>query len=108
MEVVRASSLPRTGLLGPQPYCLLSVGAASRRTSTSSGTSPRWNQALHFPLTLPAGLTLNIDLFDSDVLTEDDFLGHTCLDLGEAEELGSQEVRLELDNGGQLLLRTQW
>lgn len=63
---------------------------------------------MEFPVSLPAGLTLNIDLFDSDMLTEDDFLGHTSLDLGQAEQMRRQEVHLTLDRGGVIQLETEW
>jgi len=76
----------RRGGDASDPYVIVSAGGKKLRTSTiDNNLNPVWNSEW-FSFTLgDADRSLELDVFDSDLLTFDDLLGKTKIDVGTLE-----------------------
>eukprot|EP00092_Neocalanus_flemingeri_P079322 GFUD01098807.1.p1 GENE.GFUD01098807.1~~GFUD01098807.1.p1 ORF type:complete len:632 (+),score=144.85 GFUD01098807.1:357-2252(+) len=95
------------------PYVVLNIG--DRKVSfveqyVDSDVNPVWNYVAEFPIEEPAGLTLNLEVYDYDAGTEDDFMGRTSIDIENIVETGSYEQWLTLDDTkhGSVLVKGAW
>lgn len=111
VKVLEADDLPKNSqFMDIDPYCVLTLGANRRKTSKKDGKSPRWDEVFMYPMDLPDEQELKIELFDSDKLSEDDFLGETLMEVGEvAEKKGGKDwYKLGGVETGWIHLETAW
>eukprot|EP01122_Echinamoeba_exundans_P004202 TRINITY_DN14219_c0_g1_i1.p1 TRINITY_DN14219_c0_g1~~TRINITY_DN14219_c0_g1_i1.p1 ORF type:complete len:622 (-),score=159.44 TRINITY_DN14219_c0_g1_i1:68-1933(-) len=74
------------------PYCVLSVGTVTRKTSVKNKTlDPVWNEPFDFDFSHSQVLTINV--FDKDLISADDFLGQVVVDLAQIKVDGSSVWR---------------
>lgn len=76
--VVQATGLRIADKTTSDPYAVLSYGDNEQQSKTiKRNLNPIWNETLRFP---DPGTVLEINIFDYDVYSEDDFLGRVVID----------------------------
>jgi len=95
------------------PYVVLKVGESKisfQDQYVDSDVNPLWNYEAHFPMEQPEGLSLQLEVFDFDAGSEDDFLGQTSLEISSVVENGPFEdwVTLEDTKHGSVHLVGIW
>jgi len=111
LEVIEAKHLPQSdfgGFLQIDPYCIISFGSTTKKTKKGSGSHPTWNETFEFPIAVSEGQTVEIDIYDSDSLSEDEFLGHASIDVESAQKSKIQDLWIELENNGTFHIKTTW
>lgn len=74
VEARGLAPMDRNGL--SDPYCVLHCGAVRSSTRVIQKTlNPRWEEAFLFEVAQGASMQLQLDCFDRDLLSSDDFLG---------------------------------
>ena len=91
---------------------MLKLGATHHKTAKQSGTCPVWGEVFEYHIDIPDAQKLEIEIFDSDKLSEDDFLGSAVVAVGDAVEKGVGESWYDLAGAGEgeglLHLETAW
>merc|ERR1711892_284864 len=103
LDIVEAKNLPQTdfgGFLQIDPYCIVQFGSTTKKTKKGSGSHPSWNEIFEFPIAIAERQTVEIDIFDSDSLSEDEFLGHVSVDVETAQKSKIQDLWIDLNNSG--------
>lgn len=95
------------------PYVVLSIGETKVSfvdQYVDSDVNPIWNYCSDFPIEEPSGMTLNLEVFDFDAGSEDDFMGRTAINIESFVEHGSQEHWLTLEDTkhGSVLVKGIW
>ena len=111
LVIVEASNLPQTdfgGFFQIDPYCIVNFGSMTQKTKKGSGSHPSWNEAFEFPIAIAERQTVGIDIYDSDSLSEDEFLGHVMVDVENAQKAKFQDLWIELNNSGKIHIKTTW
>lgn len=108
----RASGLAAGDLNGlSDPYALLLLRGVKHKSKTvNRSLSPRWDETFSFEGSL-AELTaeaLLLEVFDSDWVTRDDFLGRASVDLTSLRTSHEEELEVCLDPQGVVLLLLEW
>lgn len=80
-----ASDLPNAKLAGGlNPYVVVTIGRASRRTSTAERqTSPTWNEVMVFAVLLPAGgspTSVDVQVWD-ETFTKDELISSATIEI---------------------------
>jgi len=95
------------------PYVVLNIG--EKKVSfvdqyVDSDVNPVWNYVAEFPIEESAGLALNLEVFDFDAGSEDDFMGRSSINIENIVETGSYEQWLTLDDAkhGSVLVKGVW
>jgi len=95
------------------PYVVLNIG--EKKVSfvdqyVDSDVNPVWNYVAEFPLEEPSGLELDLEVFDFDTGSEDDFMGRSSLNIENIVEAGSYEQWLTLEDTkhGSVLVKGSW
>ena len=99
VSVVRGRDLVKKDLRGSSdPYVVLAVGAdkvSFKERYVSKDVNPEWQYTAQFPLEEPAGLALDLKVYDYDAGSEDDFMGELRLQVADLVQAGSlEQVRL--------------
>ena len=111
LEVIEAKHLPQTdfgGFLQIDPYCVISFGSITMKTKKGSGSNPTWNETFEFPIAIPERQTVEIAIYDSDSLSEDEFLGQVLIDVEAAQKGKIQDFWMDLENNGRFHIKTTW
>ena len=111
LDILEAKNLPQTdfgGFLQIDPYCIIQFGSTSKKTKKASGSHPVWNEVFKFPIAIAERQTVGIDIYDSDSLSEDEFLGHVVVDVETAQKSKIQDLWIDLDNAGKFHIKTTW
>ena len=78
VEARGLAAMDRNGL--SDPYCVLHCGAVECRTRTIfKSLNPKWGESFRFSVASGQATVLQLDLYDYDLLTGDDFLGTLSL-----------------------------
>jgi len=95
------------------PYVVLSIG--EKKVSfvdqyVDSDVNPVWNYVAEFPIEQPEGLSLDLEVFDFDAGSEDDFMGRSSVNIENIVETGSYEQWLTLEDAkhGSVLVKGSW
>ena len=95
VSVVRGRDLVKKDLRGSSdPYVVLAVGAdkvSFKERYVSKDVNPEWQYTAQFPLEEPAGLALDLKVYDYDAGSEDDFMGELRLQVADLVQAGSLE-----------------
>ena len=111
LTIVEAANLPQTdfgGLFSIDPYCVAQVGAISKTTKRNTGSNPVWNEDFQFPIDFVEGQIVTVSIYDSDKLSEDEYLGTVELQMETIKEAQFQDVWFDLENSGKIKIRTCW
>jgi len=76
------------------PYVVLSIGETKISfvdQYVDSDVNPVWNYVAEFPIEEPAGMSLNLEVYDFDSGSEDDFMGRSAINIESFIETGSSE-----------------
>ena len=111
ITIIEAANLPQTdfgGLFAIDPYCVVQVGSKSKSTKKTSGNNPVWNEEFDFPIEYCQSQMINIDVFDSDKLSEDENLGSVSIDVEHIKENHVLNEWYDLGNCGKLRIKIIW
>lgn len=105
VTVVGASGLKPSGwlpfLANSDPYCRVTLGGATARTSTVTNTlEPTWNESMYFFLPDPATQRLGVRILDEAVGRSDKLLGAAFRGLNDLQDCETLKVHLPLSSGG--------
>ena len=105
LTVVEARNLASMDANGfSDPYCVMHCGAVRCQTQVRPKTlNPRWGETFRFDVAPGVASVVQVDVFDRDTFSDDDFLGTLRLRI---DELLSEGVMSELDGWYELLPRT--
>jgi len=95
------------------PYVILSIGETKISfvdQYVDSDVNPVWNYVAEFPIEEPAGMSLNLEVYDFDSGSEDDFMGRSSINIESFIETGSSEHWLTLEDTkhGSVLVKGVW
>jgi len=95
------------------PYVVLNIGETKISfvdQYVDSDVNPVWNYVAEFPIEEPSGLSLNLEVFDFDSGSEDDFMGRSSINIETFVETGSSEHWLTLEDTkhGSVLVKGAW
>jgi len=95
------------------PYIVLKIGESKisfKDQYVDSDVNPVWNYEAHFPVEQHHGLSLQLEVFDFDAGSDDDFLGQTSLEISTVVENGplKEWVKLEETKHGSVHLAAIW
>ena len=80
LEVIECRDLIIKDITSSDPYCVLTLGMQTRKTTTKYNTlNPRYEE--HFQFSWNGVDMLEVELFDKDELTKDDHMGKLTVDL---------------------------
>ena len=80
----------------------------TKTTKRNSGSNPVWNEDFEFPIDFVEDQIMTVSIYDSDKLSEDEYLGTVELELETIKESQFQDVWFDLENSGKIKLRTCW
>jgi len=106
-----AKDLSLFGAASSDPYCCLSIGARQYKTVVvKKSLDPVWDETWESIVEVVKGQNLNLELWDFNVGTSDDFLGRATIPMGVLVGRGSSDmwVSLEEATSGRVRLKTQW
>ncbi|XP_022644353.1 extended synaptotagmin-2-A-like isoform X9 [Varroa destructor] len=114
--VIEAAKLVKAdiGMLGmgkSDPYVVLTVGKTEFRTQVIPSTiTPRWDFSCEAVVHQLPGSVLDIEVYDEDQSSKDDFLGRTALSIPDLAEKCTADMWLKLEavKSGQIHIRTEW
>eukprot|EP00090_Calanus_glacialis_P001213 TRINITY_DN10844_c0_g1_i1.p1 TRINITY_DN10844_c0_g1~~TRINITY_DN10844_c0_g1_i1.p1 ORF type:complete len:634 (-),score=188.89 TRINITY_DN10844_c0_g1_i1:498-2399(-) len=95
------------------PYVVLNIGETKISfvdQYVDSDVNPVWNYVAEFPIEEPSGLALNLEVFDFDSGSDDDFMGRSSINIESFVETGSYEHWLTLEDTkhGSVLVKGVW
>ncbi|XP_022644348.1 extended synaptotagmin-2-like isoform X4 [Varroa jacobsoni] len=116
IQVIEAAKLVKAdiGMLGmgkSDPYVVLTVGKTEFRTQVIPSTiTPRWDFSCEAVVHQLPGSVLDIEVYDEDQSSKDDFLGRTALSIPDLAEKCTADMWLKLEavKSGQIHIRTEW
>ena len=128
LTIVEAANLPQSdfgGLFSIDPYCLVQVrshhtiilllyfslyqvGSITKTTKRNTGSNPVWNEDFEFPIDFVEEQTLSVCIYDSEKLSDDEYLGTVQLQLEAIKEAQFQDVWFDLESSGKIKIRTCW
>jgi len=117
VEVVRGRHLVKKDkhLLGGKsdPYVVLAIGEKKisfKDRYAESTVDPEWRYTAEFPVEEVSGLDLNIEVYDYDTGSEDDFMGRTAVSIQAVVEKSIQKSWIRLDDAkhGEIELSAHW
>ncbi|OQR70506.1 extended synaptotagmin-1-like, partial [Tropilaelaps mercedesae] len=116
IQVIEAAKLVKAdiGMLGmgkSDPYAVLTIGKIEFRTQVIPSTiTPRWDFSCEAVVHQLPGSVLDIEVYDEDQSSKDDFLGKTSLSIPDLAEKATADMWLKLEavKSGQIHIRTEW
>ena len=87
------------------------MGSITKTTKRNTGSNPVWNEDFEFPIDFVEEQTLSVSIYDSDKLSEDEYLGTVQLQLDLIKEAQFQDVWFDLvESSGKIKIRevTNW
>jgi len=139
-DALLVHTLPLTGLLGvrvsvedlpskgglrkvfkqgdPDVFCKIKLGGIERSTSVvKNSTSAAWDEWFEFPVEILKGHSVEVQVWDEDSLSRDDFLGHIVASLDE-DSISEDDTPYSLephpfkkskaDISGNVNIQTRW
>jgi len=113
-QVLQGRHLVSKDLAGKSdPYVVLSVGQSRHSFAeqyVACDVNPVWNYSASFPVEEPAGLSLQLEVYDYDRGDADDFMGRCSLELGTVAGEGRVEQWLPLQDTkkGEVEVVVEW
>ncbi|CAO2842391.1 unnamed protein product [Amaranthus hypochondriacus] len=97
--VVQGRTLVVRDIKTSDPYVKLKLGSQTAKTKViNSCLNPVWNEELTFSLTEPVG-TLNLEVFDKDLLKSDDKMGYAFVNILPLESAARLKQVLKVSSG---------
>ena len=84
------------------------MGSVTKTTKRNTGSNPVWNEDFEFPIDFVEEQTLTVSIYDSDKLSDDEYLGTVQLQLDHIKEAQFQDVWFDLESPGKIKIRTCW
>ncbi|KAG1680236.1 Extended synaptotagmin-2 [Nymphon striatum] len=110
-RALRKADISLTGKGKSDPFAVITVGAQTFQTNVIDDTvEPFWNFSCEAIVDQLSGQTIDIDIYDEDSGSKNDFLGCVMLDIGSIAHKGVHDTWIPLESAktGELHIRTVW